>query len=220
MQAGAMISLSAALGIALVALGMVLTPGPNMIYLVSRTLAQGRAAGLISLAGVGVGFVLYIAATALGLVAIFTAVPLLYDVIRVAGAVYLLWLAYQAFRSPGGGPFTTRELPAHPARKLFTMGLLTNLLNPKVAIIYVSLLPQFIDPSRGNIAVQGFLLDLVQCAVALTFNSLWVITAGGIAKWLAARPRWVALQRYFMGTVLGALGLKMLFERARPAVSA
>jgi threonine/homoserine/homoserine lactone efflux protein len=210
------ISLSAALGIALVALGMVLTPGPNMIYLVSRTLAQGRTAGLVSLLGVGVGFLIYMSATALGLIAIFTAVPVLYDIIKIAGAGYLLWLAYQAFRSGKGTPFVARELPSHPNGKLFTMGLLTNLLNPKVAIIYVSLLPQFIEPARGHIALQGLTLGLVQCAVALTFNSLWVLSASTIAGWLSSRPQWVNLQRWFMGTVLGALAIRLLFERVRP----
>ncbi|MEV4679165.1 LysE family translocator, partial [Actinomadura sp. NPDC049382] len=144
-----MISLTAAAAVAAFALGLVLTPGPNMIYLVSRTVTQGRRAGLVSLGGVAAGFVLYVAAATAGLTAVFTLVPALYTAIKIGGAAYLLWLAWQAVRPGGTAVFAPRELPADPPRRLFTMGLVTNLLNPKIAILYVSLLPQFADPARG-----------------------------------------------------------------------
>ncbi|MDT7677387.1 MAG: hypothetical protein QOD82_5289 [Pseudonocardiales bacterium] len=145
-----MVSAAAAGGIGLVALGLVLTPGPNMIYLVSRSITQGRRAGLVSLLGVAVGFLAYLAAATAGLAAIFTAVPAAYAALKIAGALYLLYLAWQALR-PGGTPvFAPTSLPPDPARRLFAMGLVTNLLNPKIAVLYVALLPQFIDPARGG----------------------------------------------------------------------
>ena len=150
-----MISLSAALGMALVELALVLTPGPNMMYLVSRSISQGRRAGLVSLGGVAVGFVVYLVAAVLGLTAVFTAVPALYTGVKIAGAIYLGWLAWKVLRPGGHSPFETRELPRDSAGRLFTMGFLTNLLNPKIAILYVALLPQFIDPAAGNIALQS-----------------------------------------------------------------
>jgi len=211
-----MIDTAAAAGIALVALGLVLTPGPNMIYLVSRTLAQGRAAGLVSLLGIAAGFLVYLIASAAGLIAIFSAVPVLYDTIKILGAGYLLWLAWQALRSGKGMPFAVRELPHDSPRKLFTMGLVTNLLNPKIAVLYVSLLPQFIEPARGHVVTQGLLLGLVQCTVALTLNCMIVLTAGRVAGWLADRPVWIGVQRWFMATVLGALAVRLLADRARP----
>jgi len=211
-----MISTDALLGIALVALAMVLTPGPNMFYLVSRTLSQGRTAGLTSLLGTAAGFGAYLLATAAGLVAVFTAVPLLYTVLKVAGAAYLLYLAYRALRGGKGSPFESQELPKDPRWRLFTMGFLTNLLNPKIAMIYVALLPQFIEPARGHIAVQAVLLGLVQIAIALIGNGLIVIAAGRIAKFLAARPAWMRVQRYLMASVLGVLAVRMLADRARP----
>jgi threonine/homoserine/homoserine lactone efflux protein len=211
-----MIDTAAAAGIALVALGLVLTPGPNMIYLVSRTLAQGRAAGLVSLLGIAAGFLVYLIASAAGLIAIFSAVPILYDAIKILGAGYLLWLAWQALRSGKGTPFAVRELPHDSPRKLFTMGLVTNLFNPKIAVLYVSLLPQFIEPGRGHVVTQGLLLGLVQCTVALTVNCLIVLTAGRVARRLAERPVWIGVQRWFMATVLGALAVRLLAERARP----
>lgn len=193
-----MVSWTAVVGIALVALGLVLTPGPNMIYLVSRTLAQGRTAGLVSLLGVAVGFLCYLVGSAVGLTALFTVVPFLYDAVKLLGAGYLLWLAWQNVRAGKPSLFTpAAALSPDPPRKL--------------------LLPQFIDPARGGVASQALLLGLVQISIALTVNCLIVLAAGGISRWLTARPAWLRLQRWFMATVLGALALRLVTDR-RPAV--
>ncbi|MFA1550178.1 LysE family translocator [Actinomadura chokoriensis] len=212
-----MISLTAAAAVAAFALGLVLTPGPNMVYLVSRSVTQGRRAGLVSLGGVAAGFLVYVAAATAGLTAVFTLVPALYMVIKVGGAAYLLWLAWQALRPGGTTAFAPRELPADPPRRLFTMGLVTNLLNPKIAILYVSLLPQFADPERGSMAAQILLLGLLQIAIALTVNLLLVLGAGAIAAFLARRPGWQRAQRYLMGSVLAALALQIGLYRPATA---
>src|SRR3954471_12830476 len=102
---------------ALVALGMVLTPGPNMIYLISRSISQGPKAGLISLGGVGLGFLIYMSSAACGITALMMAVPFAYDALRFGGAAYLLWLAWQAVRPGGQSPFQVRDLPVDPPRK-------------------------------------------------------------------------------------------------------
>lgn len=211
-----MVSTTAVLGIAAVAAGMVLTPGPNMIYLVSRTVAQGRAAGLVSLLGVAVGFFGYLLATAAGLTALFALVPFLYDLLRLLGAGYLLWLAGQALRGRGAVAFATRSVPPDPPRRLFLMGLLTNLLNPKIAMLYLSLLPQFIEPARGAVVVQGLVLGLVQITIAVSVNAVIVLAAGRIAGWLGRRPGWLRAQRWMMATVLGGLAVRLLVERGRP----
>ncbi|MEU8803562.1 LysE family translocator [Spirillospora sp. NPDC048819] len=212
-----MISFTAAAGIALIALGLVLTPGPNMIYLVSRSVTQGRRAGLISLAGVAAGFLVYVVAATAGITTVFTLVPPLYTVVKAAGAAYLLWLAWQTVRPGGRTAFATADLPADRPRRLFTMGLVTNLLNPKIAILYVSLLPQFTDPERGHVAVQSMLLGLTQITVAITVNALIVLGAGGIALFLARRPGWQRAQRYLMGSVLAGLAVRMGLGRPAPA---
>ena len=175
-------------GIALIELGLVLTPGPNMIYLVSRSIMQGRRAGLVSLLGVAAGFLVYLAAAVAGLATIFVAVPTAYTVLKLAGAGYLLYLAWQAIRPGGTAVFAPKELPLDSSRRLFTMGLVTNLLNPKIAVLYVSLLPQFIDPHRGSVALQSLTLGSVQIGVALTVNALIVVFAGSLAGFLGARP--------------------------------
>ena len=200
---------------AAVALAMVLTPGPNMAYLVSRTICQGRAAGLVSLGGVGIGFVIYVMLAAFGITALLLAVPLAYDALRLAGAIYLGWMAWNALRPGGASPFQVRPLPADSHRRLFSMGLLTSLLNPKVAALYLSLLPQFIDPAVGSILGQTILLGMTQIAISLTINALIVLTAGAVSAFLAGRPFWTLVQRWLMGTVLAALALRMALDTSR-----
>jgi len=203
---------AAAAGIALVALGLVLTPGPNMIYLVSRSVGQGRRAGLVSLIGTGLGFLVYLVAAAAGVAAVFAAVPAAYTALKVAGACYLLWLAWSVLRPGAGSPLTVRSLPHDSDRRLIALGFLTNLLNPKIAILYVSLLPQFVDPARGSVVAQSLILGSIQIAIALTVNALIVIGAGGLATALATRPTWARVQRYAMGTVLGAFAVRMVTD--------
>jgi threonine/homoserine/homoserine lactone efflux protein len=199
---------------ALVSFGMVLTPGPNMIYLISRSITQGWVAGLISLGGVALGFVFYMLCAALGITALVFAVPYAYDALRFAGAAYLLWLAWQAVRPGGQSPFQVRKLPVDGPKKLFAMGLVTNLLNPKIAMLYLSLLPQFIDPS-ANVLTQSVALGFTQIAVSATVNAMIALAAGSIATFLGARPFWLLAQRWLMGTVLAGLALRMAFEARR-----
>ena len=208
-------STSSLVGFALVALGLVITPGPNMMYLVSRSICQGRRAGLVSLGGGGLGFLVYMIAAALGITALLFAVPFAYDLLRLAGAAYLLHLAWQALKPGGRSAFQVRDLPADSDRRLFAMGFLTNLLNPKAAMLYLSLLPQFIDPARGSILMQSLLLGCIQIVISLTVNALIATAAGSIAAFLGTRPTWLLLQRWLMGTVLAGLGLRMAFESRR-----
>ncbi|MFJ6620647.1 LysE family translocator [Kitasatospora sp. NPDC091335] len=205
----------AVLGIAAVALGMVLSPGPNMIYLVSRSIAQGRRAGLVSLTGVATGFLVYLVAVTAGVAAVFSVVPALYTAIKLAGAGYLLWLAWQAVKPGGTAVFAPRQLPPDPPRRLFAMGFLTCLLNPKIAIMYISLLPQFVAPERGHVAAQSLVLGLTQIAIAVTVNGLIAVSAGGIAAFLNRRPGWLRIQRYAMGTVLAGLAVHIAADRAK-----
>ncbi len=214
-----MITVGAAVAIGLVAIGLVLTPGPNMVYLVSRTLTQGRVAGLVSLLGVAVGFAVYLAAAVAGLTAVFVAVPAAYTVLKFAGAAYLLYLAWQAVRPGGRAVFAPQQLPVDAPGRLFVMGLVTNLLNPKIAVLYVSVLPQFVDPERGSVALQSLALGGIQIVIALLVNALIVFSAGALATVLVRRPAWIRLQRYLMGGVLGALAVRLAFDRGRPALA-
>ncbi|WCT74614.1 LysE family translocator [Sphingomonas naphthae] len=197
---------------ALVAFGMVVTPGPNMLYLVSRSIAQGTRAAMISLVGVATALLIYMVAAALGITALLLAIPLAYDALRIAGALYLLWMAWNAIRPGGRSPFQVRDLPADGPRKLYVMGLLTCLLNPKVAVLYLSLLPQFIDPKLGHVLGQSLLLGATQIAVSVATNGTIAASAGSIARLLARKPAFMTVQRWLMATVLGGLAVRMAFE--------
>ena len=193
----------------LAALVLVLTPGPNMIYCVSRALCQGRAAGLISLGGVLLGFVVHLMAAALGLTALLIAVPFAFDTIRLAGAAYLLWLAWQAVKPNGSAPFEARLLPDDRPAKLFSMGFLTNVLNPKVAMFYLSFFPQFLHPDRGSVLLQSLELGAIQILVSGGINALLVFSAAGITAFLSRSRGWLLAQRYVMGSVLAALAVRI-----------
>lgn len=210
-----MISAPAAVGMMLTALGMVLTPGPNMMYLTSRSISQGRSAGLISLAGTGAGFLVYMTMANVGLAVVFVVVPWLFIAFKAAGAGYLAYLAWQTLRPGGSGVFEVRDVPRDSRAKLFRMGLITNLLNPKAAVMYLALIPEFIDVHRGHTVEQGFILGSLQIAVSLTVNALIIMVAGAIASLVAARPRWAVWQRRITGSILGAVAL--LLAREVPA---
>jgi threonine/homoserine/homoserine lactone efflux protein len=198
---------------AAVALGLVLTPGPNMIYLISRSLSQGWRAGAVSLVGTVTGFVFYVVSAAFGLTAIAFAVPFLYEAIKYVGAAYLLWLAFDAVRPGGSSPFVTRQIPPAGARKLFMMGFVTNLLNPKVALFYLALLPQFVDAARGAVLTQHLVLGATQITISAIVNFTFILMADGIAAFFARNQFWLAVQRYLMGAVLAGLALRLAFDR-------
>jgi threonine/homoserine/homoserine lactone efflux protein len=203
------------MGFSLVVLGMALTPGPNMMYVVSRSISQGWLSGMISVSGVALGFLCYMLAAAFGITALMFAVPFAYDTLRLVGAAYLLYLAWQAVRPGGASPFTVRDLPIDGPAKLFSMGFLTSILNPKIAMLYMSLLPQFIDAKAGNILSQSLTLGSAQIIISVTVNALVGLGASSIAHFLTTRPTWALIQRWVMGTVLGGFAVKIALEGRR-----
>lgn len=198
-----MIPVTDLLVFALAAFAMVITPGPNMIYLISRSITQGKKAGVISLAGVVCGFLFHIILVAFGLTAVLFAVPFTFTALKISGAVYLLYLAYNAIKPGSKNIFETRkDLKEDKPARLFMMGFLTNVLNPKMAVFYLSFFPQFIKPEAGSVTFQCFQLGLTQMAVSFTVNFLIVISASKAAKW-------------FMAAVLTSLAIKMFFSKAK-----
>lgn len=200
------------MGFAAVALGIVLTPGPNMIYLISRSISQGRFAGFISLAGIVAGFIFYMVCAVLGLTSLLLTVPYAYDAIRIGGGLYLLWLAWKAVSHRDRSLLQTTDIPYDRPVKLFMMGFLTNLFNPKIAVMYLSLLPQFINPSQGNVLMQSLTLGVMQILISVAVNAAIVFSAGSIAVFLTKRQIWLTIQRWLMGTVLCVLAVRMLTD--------
>jgi threonine/homoserine/homoserine lactone efflux protein len=201
---------------ALSALVLVISPGPNMIYLISRSITQGKKAGLISLAGVISGFLFHIVMVSFGLTAVLFAVPFAYTTLKSLGVVYLLYLAYQAVKPNGKNIFeTNNNLPADNPGKLFTTGFLTNVLNPKVAVFYLSFFPQFIKAEYGSVMTQSLQLGIVQVLVSCTVNLIIVLTASKVALFFANKPSWVKAQKWFMASVLTGLAVKMAFSKTK-----
>jgi threonine/homoserine/homoserine lactone efflux protein len=191
---------------ALAVLLLALTPGPVWIYLISRTLTQGRRAGYFSLIGVMVGVAVHLLAAALGLSALLLALPAAFNVIKLAGAAYLLWLAWSTLRG-GGFSFTPQPLDPVPDAVLFRQSLTASVVNPKVAVFYLSLFPQFVDPASGSVLLQSLALGVVHISVGTLVDGTLVTIAGALSGWIARRPGWLRLQRWFLGGAFGVLAV-------------
>jgi threonine/homoserine/homoserine lactone efflux protein len=191
---------------ALAVLVLALTPGPVWIYLISRTLTQGRRAGYFSLIGVMAGVVVHLLAAALGLSAILLALPAAFNVIKLAGAAYLLWLAWSTLRG-GGFSFTPQPLDPVPDAVLFRQSLTASVVNPKVAVFYLSLFPQFVDPASGSVLLQSLALGVVHISVGTLVDGTLVTIAGALSGWIARRAGWLRAQRWFLGGAFGVLAV-------------
>jgi threonine/homoserine/homoserine lactone efflux protein len=198
----------------LAAAALALAPGPNMAYMLSRAVSQGRRAGVVSLLGVESGFLVHLLAVASGLTAILLAVPYAYDALRLFGAAYLLYLAWQMVRSRGGSFDPGREA-LDTTRKLYGAGFLSNALNPKTAIFYLSVFPQFVDPARGTVFAQSIALGLLHIAVSTACNLAVVLAASSGSAWLTGRPAWRRLQRSVFGVVLAGFALRLALDDRR-----
>ncbi|MCJ7932681.1 MAG: LysE family translocator [Chryseobacterium sp.] len=200
----------------LAALVLVISPGPNMIYLISKSITQGKKSGFISLAGVVCGFLFHIIMVSFGLTAVLLAVPMAYTVLKTIGTVYLLYLAYQAVKPNSKNIFEVEENTVNDGpKKLFTIGFLTNVLNPKVAVFYLSFFPQFINPKYGSVLSQSLELGVVQVLVSFSVNFLIVLTAAKVAVFFSNNPGWIKIQKWFMAGVLTYLAIKMALSKAK-----
>lgn len=195
---------------------LALTPGPVWVYLLSRTLTQGRRAGYFSLLGVAAGVVVHVTLAAFGITVVLLAVPLAFDAIKLAGAAYLLWLAINTLRG-GGMSFNPQPLDVVPDRVLFRQALIAALLNPKVAVFYLSLFPQFVEPAAGPVFAQSLLLGVVHLIVSTVVDGLLVTVAGALAAWFATRPTWLKMQRWLLGSAFGALAVWLAATPRHPS---
>ncbi len=200
---------------ALAALVLVLIPGPNMAYCLSRTLCQGCRAGLISLAGVLTAYCVHILATALGLTALLLASPAAFEAIRYAGAAYLLWLAWRMLNRTSAASLAISSLPPAPRLALFCSGFLVNLLNPKAVLFYATLLPQFLRPESGALMAQSLQLGALQLAINGAVMGLLVCVVSRLQPLLTERGAvWQHATRFLLGGLFAALAIRLLMMRA------
>nr|WP_123863740.1 LysE family translocator [Burkholderia plantarii] len=194
---------------------LAVTPGPNMVYVMSRSVSQGRKAGLTSLAGVMLGYLIYMFGAAFGITALFLTIPGAGRLLAAAGALYLFYLAWQAARPGGRSPFEIGARRAEQPGRLFAMGTATSLLNPKLAMLFLSLLPQFIDYQAGNVFRQSMLLGTSLIGAFAAVNAAVAVSSASLAGFLATRPRWLLAQRRVMGGMLFVLAVKMTLDAWR-----
>jgi len=190
-------------------LALTITPGPDMLLIASRSVSQGRSAGFASLAGIQAGTYCHALAAAFGLSQLFLAVPLAYDVVRFAGAAYLLYLAWKTTRSEGTVLAPAKGLAAYSHGRIFRQGFLTNLLNPKMALFVLALFPQFVRPQAGSIAVQILLLATVLNLIGLLVNGAVIVAASKLAGCWSAGRRPSRLPQYLLGSVFAGLACRL-----------
>jgi threonine/homoserine/homoserine lactone efflux protein len=196
-----------------------LTPGPDVLYIVARSTSQGRAAGMVSALGISAGCLVHIAAAAAGLSALMVQVPIAYQIVRWAGAAYLVWLGVRALvdKRAGVGPqaLAPQALAPQPLGRIFWQGVLTNVLNPKVALFFVAFLPQFTEPARGSLGAQFLVLGLVFDFNGTLVNLAWALVASRLGDWLRARFGVSRLLGRLTGGLYIALGLRLVLGERR-----
>lgn len=190
-------------------LALAVTPGPNWLYLVSRTVAQGRAAGLASWCGTTTGLVVHVLLAASGLSALLALVPAAYHAIRLVGAAYLLWMAWDLMRAPADAP--QGEAKPLPVRVMLRQAWLTSVLNPKVAVFYAAFLPQFID-ATGSVLTQTLTLGAINVAMVATADVILILVAARVAATLGVGNR-VLVGRRALGAIFAGLAGWLAFDR-------
>jgi threonine/homoserine/homoserine lactone efflux protein len=188
------------------AVALLITPGPAVLYIVSRSIEQGRRAGLVSVLGIQVGGLVHVAAAALGLSALLLSSALAFSIVKEAGAAYLVFLGLRMILGFPREDTAGAPEPRGSAR-LFREGVMVNVLNPKTALFFLAFLPQFVDPARGPVAGQVLLLGVSFVVLAMISDSAYALLAGSLREWLRGNARCLRLQRYVSGGVLVSLGL-------------
>lgn len=187
------------------ALVLLITPGPAVLYIVARSIDQGRLAGIVSALGIGVGTLCHVAAAALGVSAILVSSAVAFAAVKYAGALYLVYLGIQKLRAPvPAAPIAS--ITPQPLRQVFRQGVVVNLLNPKLALFFLAYLPQFIDPAQGPVGVQMLFFGGLLMLMGLTSDSAYALLAGALRGWLRQTRAFAWGQRCVTGTVYIALG--------------
>lgn len=212
-----MMDLATLLTFTAAAFALAATPGPDMLLVMTRSVAQGRIAGFVTLAGISLGCYFHAVIAGLSLSGVLLLAPVMFDIIRWAGAAYLLYLAVQAFRGAGGfqAPEKDGTAPRVALMTLFRQGLLTNMLNPKVALFFLALFPQFMQPDPDTALAQALILASVLNVAGGVVNGGIVLAAGRLGEFLAARPAFVRWQNRLLGGVFAVLALRLAFDARR-----
>jgi threonine/homoserine/homoserine lactone efflux protein len=201
---------------ALASLALLIVPGPSVIYIVTRSMEQGRVAGLISVLGIHTGSIVHVAAAALGLSAILASSALSYGIVKYAGAAYLIWLGVRAIRD------RAEERPdvagkSHSLGRIYAQGVVVNVLNPKTALFFLAFLPQFVDVSKGAVSLQIVLLGITFILLGFVSDGTYALVSARVSRSIAARKDSGILRRWLPGLTLIGLGIASAITGRRPA---
>jgi len=197
----------ASLGVfAAAAIALLLTPGPAVLYIVARSVEQGRVAGLASVCGIFTGTLAHVLAATLGLSALLASSALAFAAVKYAGAAYLVYIGARRILGPSDAPAARAALPRRALSRLYRDGFVVNLLNPKTALFFLAFLPQFVDPARGAVAFQVAFLGLLFAFMGLVSDSLYALAAGTAGQWFKRNARALRFERYVTGGVFIGLG--------------
>jgi len=188
------------------ALALLLVPGPAVVFIVARSVHQGRRAGLVSAIGVGAGSLVHVTGATLGLSALLLSSATAFATVKFAGAAYLVWIGVRTLLGRGGDIEATLPAPRSLAQ-IWWQGVVVNVLNPKTAMFFLAFLPQFVDPSRGGVAVQTLLLGGLFVVTGICTDSLYALVAGTAGGWMRTSPRFSRAQRAVTGAVFIGLGV-------------
>lgn len=190
---------------------ILVTPGPAVLYIIARSVEQGRLAGLVSTLGVGFGTMFHVAAAALGISALLATSATAFGMLKYLGAAYLIYLGIRKLREADSD---TRERVRAPEslNRMFWQGVVVNVLNPKTALFFLAFLPQFIDVNRGHATLQMVVLGLLFVGMGIFSDGVWALFAGSAGNFLKTHLGLLRAQRYFSGGVFIALGLVMAFS--------
>lgn len=196
-----------------VALAMNISPGPSNLYVMSRSIAQGPGAGVVSAVGLATGGLVHVVAAAFGLSVIFQASATAYALLQLAGAAYLVWLGIGFLRKRPPTALAPEQVPHRSRLRIIRESALVEILNPKTALFFLALLPQFIDTAAGPIVPQVLLLGLIVTVTAIPCDLLVAFASGSLAKALQRRPVYGRIQDWLAGSVLVALGVWVAISR-------
>jgi len=195
---------------------LALTPGPDVIYITTRGIAQGRTAALLSTVGICIGYLVYTTLAALGLSALLQSSAIAFEIVRYAGAIYLLYLGIRALLSKHSGPQTPGAAagPVSPGR-ILQQGILTSMLNPKGILVFAALLPQFVNPRIGSVPLQMTAFGLTFTLICLCVYAAYAFLSGSLGEKLATQPRFATVLRWLTASVLIGLGARLFFLERR-----
>jgi threonine/homoserine/homoserine lactone efflux protein len=188
------------------AVALAVTPGPAVLYIVTRSISQGRAAGVVSCLGVALGGIVHVVAAALGLSAVLATSAFAFSVVKYAGAAYLVWLGVRKLTQPPQAA-AAANAERRSLIRVFQDGVVVNVLNPKTALFFLAFLPQFVTPSRGDVPLQCAFLGGLFVLIALCTDTSWSLAASGAGMWLRSHPRFISSERLVTGSVYLTLGV-------------